>query len=222
MPWLPVAFGIGIVIYFTADREPRAVGRVRAASRRRRRRAVAARPGRWAFRIALAARGGLPPGFAIATVKSARLRIPCSRCPALNVEIAGWIEVREERERTDRIVVRVHRIEAPRLGAKLERVRVSVRKGTAPPVGSFVELKARLSPPLEPLRPGGYDFARDLYFQGIGASGFVFGGSDARKPPEPPWLWLRYATAIAAMRDAHRRAHPRGADRATRARSRRR
>src|SRR5262245_26134840 len=52
-----------------------------------------------------------------------------------------------------------------RLGEHLERVRVSVRKGTAPAVGSFVELKARLSPPLEPLRPGGYDFARDMYFQ---------------------------------------------------------
>jgi competence protein ComEC len=24
-----------------------------------------------------------------------------------------------------------------------------------------------LSPPLEPLRPGGYDFARDMYFQSI-------------------------------------------------------
>jgi competence protein ComEC len=53
------------------------------------------------------------------------------------------------------------------LKERLERVRVSVRKGTAPPVGSFVEFKARLSPPLEPLRPGGYDFARDMYFQSI-------------------------------------------------------
>src|SRR5687768_1357869 len=48
-------------------------------------------------------------------------------------------------------------------------------KGTAPPVGSYVELKARLNTPLAPLRPGGYDFARDLYFQGIGAVGFVLG-----------------------------------------------
>jgi competence protein ComEC len=24
-----------------------------------------------------------------------------------------------------------------------------------------------LSPPLEPLRPGGYDFARDMYFQRV-------------------------------------------------------
>jgi competence protein ComEC len=73
--------------------------------------------------------------------------------------------VREERERSDRVVVRLERMSGPRLSEHLERVRVSVRKGTAPAVGSFIEFKARLSPPLEPLRPGGYDFARDRYFQ---------------------------------------------------------
>ena len=41
-----------------------------------------------------------------------------------------------------------------------------MRKGTAPAVGSFVELKARLQPPLAPLRPGSYDFGRDMYFAG--------------------------------------------------------
>jgi competence protein ComEC len=45
-----------------------------------------------------------------------------------------------------------------------------VRKGRAPPVGSFVAFTARLEPPRGPLRPGGYDFARDLYFQYIAAS----------------------------------------------------
>ena len=49
---------------------------------------------------------------------------------------------------------------------KLERVRLSVKKGTAPAVGSFVELKARLLPPLAPLRPGSYDFGRDMFFSG--------------------------------------------------------
>ena len=57
------------------------------------------------------------------------------------------------------------RSKAAALEQKLERVRVSVKKGTAPPVGASSTFKARLSPPLEPLRPGGYDFARDLYFQ---------------------------------------------------------
>jgi hypothetical protein len=54
-------------------------------------------------------------------------------------------------------------MDAPRFSGKLDRVRLSVRKGTAPDVGSFVELKARLQPPLAPLRPGSYDFSRDMF-----------------------------------------------------------
>jgi len=81
-------------------------------------------------------------------------------------------------------------------------VRVSVRKGTAPAVGSFVEFAARLSPPLEPLRPGGYDFARDMYFQRIGASGFAVGSIRIAEPPRAPTLWLRYASVLDGMRDA--------------------
>ena len=59
-------------------------------------------------------------------------------------------------------MLRVAHIESPRSPIKLESVRLSVRKGTAPAVGSFVELKARLQPPLAPLRPGSYDFGRGL------------------------------------------------------------
>jgi competence protein ComEC len=102
----------------------------------------------------------------------------------------------------DRIVVRIERIAGPRLDETLERVRVSVRKGTAPAVGTFVEFKARLSPPLEPLRPGGYDFARDMYFNRIGASGFVLGRIRVAEMPHAPSLWLRYATVVDGMREA--------------------
>ncbi len=55
-------------------------------------------------------------------------------------------------------MIRVHQIEGRRLAESPGRVRLSVRKGTAPTVGQFVELKARLNPPLAPLKPGSYDF----------------------------------------------------------------
>jgi competence protein ComEC len=84
----------------------------------------------------------------------------------------------------------------------LERVRLSVRKGTAPDVGSFVELKARLLPPLAPLRPGAYDFSRDLFFQGIGASGFVTGAIKTVQGPDSGGLVLRYAAFVQGLRDA--------------------
>src|SRR5262249_34676340 len=59
-----------------------------------------------------------------------------------------------------------------------------------------------LSPPLEPLRPGGYDFARDMYFQRIGASGFVLGRIRTAEAPHASGLRLRYATAMDGMREA--------------------
>jgi competence protein ComEC len=118
------------------------------------------------------------------------------------VSLSGFVETREVRERTDRFVLRVTRMESPRSQLKLERVRLSVRKGTAPAVGSFVELKARLQPPLAPLRPGSYDFGRDMFFQGIGASGFVTGAIKTLEPPVKGGWSLRYAAFMQGLRDA--------------------
>ena len=116
--------------------------------------------------------------------------------------VTGFVEVREERARSDRVVVRVQQIEARRLARAPQRVRVAVRKGTAPAVGSFVSFKAHLAPPLAPLRPGGYDFARDLYFQSIGASGYVLGAIKTVPAPHAGGLWLRYAAALDGIREA--------------------
>ena len=166
MPWLPVAFGAGIVLYFTAPREPLLwapvvlfVALVGATI------ALRARPIGLPIVLGFAAAAA---GFATATVKTAWIDHPVLRHPVSSVSVAGWIEVRESRERTDRVVIRVDKIEGRRLDDVPGRVRLSVRKGTAPTVGQFVELKARLNSPLAPLKPGSYDFSRDLYFQGIG------------------------------------------------------
>ena len=63
-------------------------------------------------------------------------------------------------------------------------------------------MKARLQPPLSPLRPGSYDFGRDMFFQGIGASGFVTGSIKTVEPPESGGLSLRYAAFMQDLRDA--------------------
>jgi competence protein ComEC len=199
VPWLAIAFGCGIVVYFTADREPAlwaAVALFAAAALA----AILLRQRPVGFPVALGI-AAAAAGFATATGKRAVIGHPVLSAPVWNAEITGFVEVREERVRSDRVVVRVERIAAPRLREKLERVRVSVRKGTAPAVGAFVAFKARLSPPLQPLRPGGYDFAREMYFRGIGASGFVLGRIRSIDPPRGLSLWLRYAGAIEGMRE---------------------
>jgi competence protein ComEC len=141
-------------------------------------------------------------GFATATFKTARMTHTVLARPIYSVSLSGFVETRDIRERTDRFVLRVTTMDAPRLSTKLERVRLSVKKGTAPDVGSFVELKARLLPPLAPLRPGSYDFSRDMFYQGIGASGFVMGAIKAAEPPESGGLRLRYAAFMQGLRDA--------------------
>ncbi len=76
-----------------------------------------------------------------------------------------------------------------------------MRRGTAPPAGAFIAAKAQLEPPLQPLRPGSYDFARDLYFQDIGASGFVRGVIRIVAPPSEAGLRLRANAFIQGLRD---------------------
>lgn len=198
-PWLPVAFGAGIALYFAAAHEP--VGWVAVATAMvlaglavlvRRRRAFAL--------VALTA--ALAAGFALATMKAALVSHPVLDRPLYAGSLKGFVETKEVREKSDRFVLRVTGIEARGAVPKLTRVRLAVRKGTAPPVGSFIEVKARLTPPLAPLRPGGYDFARDLYFQGIGASGFVLGKITLHAPPQAGGVRLGYAAAMQGMRDA--------------------
>ncbi len=200
VPWLPVAFGFGIVGYFTADREPAWWAAASAALAGviiafvARRRALG-------FAIALGF-AAIAAGFATATLRTERIAHPVLQFPVASVTLTGFVEIREERERSDRIVVRVHQIEGRRLNEAPDRVRLAVRKNSAPAVGSFVSLKAHLSPPLAPLRPGGYDFARDMYFQRIGASGYALGKITITAPPVSPGVWLHYAAFIDGIREA--------------------
>jgi len=69
------------------------------------------------------------------------------------------------------------------------RLRVSLRPGTNTDVrpGDAVSLFAILNPPPSPLIPGGYDFARTAWFEGIGGVGFVPG--KIRKIDVEPVSW---------------------------------
>jgi competence protein ComEC len=174
LPWLAIAFGFGIVAYFTADHEP-AAGAAVAAALIAITIAILARRRPFGFPLALAL-AGIAAGFAIATLQTARIAHPVLGFSTWSALVEGFVEVRETPE----------------------RVRIAMRKGTAPAVGSFVAFKAHLSPPLQPLRPGGYDFARDMYFQKIGASGYALG---AIRPATAPGLRLRIMALVDGMRE---------------------
>jgi competence protein ComEC len=199
LPWFAVAFGFGIVLYFTAEHEPAwwAAAALAAAALLA---AILLRRRSVAFVVALGVLA-IAGGFATATVKTALIAHPLLRYPAYSVSVAGFVELREESQKTDRIVVRVERIDGNRIIDKPQRVRLSVKRGLAPPAGAFIEAKAQLNPPLQPLRPGSYDFARDLYFQRLGASGFVHGAIKVVTPPSAATWRMRANAFVQGLRD---------------------
>ena len=65
------------------------------------------------------------------------------------------------------------------------RVRVSIKQDAAPvgiARGALLHLRARLAPPPPMALPGGYDFARDAWFKGIGAVGRSLGPVNVLRP----------------------------------------
>ena len=169
------------MVYFSAEREP-AVWAALALASLGVTIAIMARRRSFGFPMA-AALAALTVSFAGATLHTAWIAHPVLRHPAWGIAVTGFVAAREEREHNDRIVVRTRTMEGRGLDPAPARVRIVLRPGTAPPVGSFVTFKADLLPPLSPLRPGGYDFARDMYFSALGASGFVLGGIKTAAPP---------------------------------------
>jgi competence protein ComEC len=106
-----VAFGIGIALYFTASREPvlfvtviaAATGAVAAFAMRRSR-----------FFAASLMVAAVAAGFATATVRTTRVAHIVLARPLYSVSLSGFVESRDIRERTDRFVLRVRAMDAPR------------------------------------------------------------------------------------------------------------
>ncbi|RVU17139.1 ComEC/Rec2 family competence protein [Methylobacterium oryzihabitans] len=199
-PWLAVAFGAGILLFFgAADRLPSPVPALAAAA------AfggaafgLRARPVGLALALALAF---LFLGFAAAVIRVATVAAPVLARTTI-APLAGFVEGIDERDEGARLIVRVHGLGTLGPAERPARVRVSFRRPEVPRPGDFVTARVRLLPPPEPARPGGYDFARDAYFRGIGAVGSVLGTVTVGPPPEPPPWDLRLAAAVDEARNA--------------------
>ena len=65
--------------------------------------------------------------------------------------------------------------------------------------GSAVKLRAMLGPPPEPVMPGGYDFARMSFYQGVGASGYSLSKPEVLEGRELP-LDMKFRARLAELR----------------------
>ncbi|MES2137404.1 MAG: ComEC/Rec2 family competence protein [Pseudomonadota bacterium] len=183
-PWLVVGFGVGIAAWFAfgAPAQWRAFLCLAAGL------AVfgfflgQGRAGRALGWFALAA----TIGCALVWARASWLTQPRLSRPMV-VEVAGKVE------RVDHLAARdsVRLLVRPEDPALPRRVRVSIDEdkfptGIAP--GALIRVRARLAPPPPMAFPGTYDFARDAWFQQIGAVGKSLGSLIVVRPAEPRGL----------------------------------
>ena len=201
--WLPVLFGIGILIYFALPAEPSllallvATGTLAALAWALRRRVAA---GRVAVAVAM-----IVAGATMMTLRTAIVAAPVLP-REMTVEVTGWVAEREASARGGaRIRVKVHDIAGVAPERTPEAVRVTVRAGAdAIRVGDAITVLARLRPPSGPVMPGGYDFGRADYYDRIGGVGFAYGAAklaDIGPPPFAIALWK----PVADLRETIRR-----------------
>ncbi|MCP8938202.1 ComEC family competence protein [Alsobacter sp. SYSU M60028] len=197
--WLPVGLAAGILLYFAADREPW-IGAPLVAAALCAALAFAARERRSAAFACCVGACAVFCGFA-----AANLRTLLVAAPVLDrirvARVTGYVESVDPRIGGARLVLRPSSIEGVVREALPERVRVSTSTRLTIAAGDFVTATARLAPPAEPSRPGGYDFAREAFFQRLGAVGSVSGAVALAPAPGPAPLGLRLAAAVDRARN---------------------
>ncbi len=191
-PWTPVFFATGIGLYFALPQEPDLLfwlGVVGAT-------------------IVLAAllatvwRGQLVPAvfiFLLLGFAAAGYRSQSVAEPVLGFRYYGPVEGRIvgiDRSASDKLRLTLDQVVLSRVGPDKtpRKVRISLHGDQsyikAEP-GRIVGVTAHLTPPNGPVEPGGFDFRRQAWFQGLGAVGYARTPAVSLAPAQTdPALWL--------------------------------
>src|SRR5271167_3792656 len=196
--WIPVAAMGGVALNLAADREPVlwlpalmiAVFATLAWFTR-------ARPLALGLSLAIAA---LFAGFLSMSLRTARVAAPVLDRIRI-VSLQGFVEEVDLRPVGARMVIGVVGADGMPQEKVPRRVRVTTRNTPDVAAGDYVALKARLLPPSRAALPGGYDFARDAFFAGVGAVGSTLGPIRLLPPPGDASLSQRFYAAIDQARN---------------------
>ncbi len=171
--WWPVIFGTGIGLYFALPVEPPLwlAGLAALIAWM----AYMVTPSGLGLRIGAAGLLILALGFAGACLRTAQVAEPVLAKRTRSVTVTGWLERVELRDNgSQRLLIRVERIDGIDQADTPYRVRVSVRqKTTVSAPGAAIRVRAVLQPPPGPAAPGAFDFARQAWFQRLGAVGYA-------------------------------------------------
>lgn len=196
---LPVLFGIGSLVYFSLPFEPawHAIVSAVVACLAAIRLAATHLPARLAFAAGLAVLLGLGAGK-LETWRAAGQMMGSD----VTTRITGRV-VRLERRADGRVRVTldVAATARPRLRYAPRRVRATARAvpaGLGP--GQGIRGLVHLMAPSGPVRPGGYDFSFQSYFDGVDAVGFFMGNPERAALANPPGLSMRFFAGIEELR----------------------
>ncbi|MGO4523979.1 ComEC/Rec2 family competence protein [Microvirga sp. 2MCAF35] len=198
-PWIAVFFGLGIVLFFQAEGRPALwapVGAFTVCSA-----AALALRRKLAIFSAMIALAALFAGFSAGVIRARSVAAPALTHLVIT-PITGFIETIEDRETGKRLLLRVTGMKDVADADRPHRVRVSVRSGEGLSPGQLIVGTARLLPPPQAAWPGGYDFARDASFKGIGAVGSMVGQVRLIDSLEGPDWPLRLAARVDEARNA--------------------
>lgn len=196
--WFPVLVGLGIALYFCLPSEPTLaaaavpliVGIV----------ALANSGERAAPMLAAAILVLVGSGLVLAKARALTVSAPVLARSLKSVEVTGYIEAVEPRApRGVRLTIWTSTVGDLDGAGRPRRVRIRALgkrpdgAGTVLLPGAAIRVRAHLEPPAPPALPGDYDFARQAWFQRIGAVGYTFETPtlDANAPPPPWWLGPR-------------------------------
>ena len=178
--WLPVFLGIGSAIYFSLSFEPDANGLIVVLTA-----LMAAFGIIWAgywrasapLRAILAVAVCLAMGMVLAQFRAAWVDTKILSEKFGPTHILGTIEQIDRQAKGGRFLISdIEWLDDIDVAVLPRKLRLSVRSDIDEfRVGDRIQMLAVLSPPTEPAMPGGYDFARQQYFDGIGAVAFSYG-----------------------------------------------
>ncbi len=123
-----------------------------------------------AFSLLLAALG-----FTAAQWRTARVAAPVLADTLQGAEVEGTVSQLAASPKGMRLTLEQVQIEGLVPKQTPRRINLTSRRyDETLHTGARVRVKAGLFPPPEPAYPGGFDFSRYFYFQGVGANGFAF------------------------------------------------
>ena len=184
--WAPVALAFGIWIYFALPQEPTIVLTGFFT--------VVAVILFWKAhtRNGMLLLAILVSGFVLTKFRSEMIATPLLKATTNEIIVSGIVRnVQRASERRSTIILQPNEIEGMTTVQLPRRLRLSNSiKNGEPVIGARIAFKARLSPIASPTMPGGFDYGRQLYFEGIGGTGRITSKIDVLGSTTSAILWL--------------------------------